>query len=183
MRNFILFAFLLPAAWASGQHAYRIQSDQSTMMLSGETNLSDWEQEVVDFKGSLLFVEAAEPEFQAIELQIPVEAIQASKKGMRKDTYEALLKDEHPEIAFASRQIIPVNGNAVQITGKLTIAGVSQEVTIEATVRKENGTIYLSGTHTLSMLDYKVTPPTAMLGTLKVKAPVVITFNLSFSKS
>jgi polyisoprenoid-binding protein YceI len=150
------------------------------MTLSGETNLSSWDESVTDFKGSLLADLNDDPfQIKAIEIQIPVEAIEAPRKGMLKDTREALKQEEHPEIAFASKTI-KINGNTAFITGMLTIAGVSKEVTIKAVINAAGDKISLSGKHELSMLDYKVKPPKAMFGTLQVQQEVFITFSLVF---
>ena len=178
MRSFLLFLGLISFAIANGQNAYRINSSQSKMTLSGETNLSTWEETVTDFKGSLLLgSEDDKSQIKAIEIQIPVEAIEAPRKGMLKDTYEALEKDDHPEIAFASKQIA-LNGNNAFIKGMLTIAGVTKEVTIDCIASIEAGKVVLNGTYALLMSDYKVVPPKAMFGTLQVQQDVFINFSL-----
>ncbi len=180
MRSFLIFSFLLVVAFANGQNAYRINSSQSTMVLSGETNLSAWDENVTDFKGSLLLEDDADnSQIKAIEIQIPVEAIEAPRKGMLKDTYEALQKNDHPEIAFASKQIV-LKRNEAQIKGMLTIAGVTKEITINCAAAIEAGKVELKGTYALIMSDYNVAPPKAMFGTLQVQQDVLITFSLLF---
>ncbi len=175
----LLVAFLLTSG-IFAQQAYLINSELSTMTLSGETNWSTWEEQVTEFKGSLRAnTDVDQTNLVAIELQIPVDAIEAPRKGMINDTFEALKKKEYPEITFASSSIT-LTQNQATITGKLTIAGVTKPATIISAVQFLDEKIILRGQHTLYMKDFEVIPPKAMMGTLQVEQEVVITFNLAF---
>lgn len=180
MRTVIMAALALASVLASAQ-TYRINIAASEMYLSGETNYSTWEEEVTQFKGSMLaFYSGTQlTGVSGLELQIPVTSIKAPRKGMATDTYEALREKEHPEITFLAKEITLDNGLAV-FRGILSIAGTPKEVVITTTYTFGNNTISFAGTHEVFMEDYNIEPPKALLGTLSVDPKVEIRFTLVF---
>ena len=178
----LLLASMVLSMVMSGQ-SYRINIAESEMYLSGKTSFSDWEEEVTQFKGSLVAFYNGNKltGISGLELQIPVTSIKAPRKGMAKDTYEALREEEHPEITFLAKEITLDNGLAV-FRGIMTIAGISKEITITTTYTYGNKSVAFNGTYEVMMSDYNIEPPTAMLGTLTVEQKVDIRFNLVFKE-
>ena len=83
-----------------------------------------------------------------------------------------------PTIRFASTRVVPEGEGRLQITGGLTIRGVTQEVTFPATVTLENGT--LRGRATLRFLQssFGYRPYSALLGAIRNKDEVSLEVDL-----
>ena len=56
----------------------------------------------------------------------------------------------------------------MRMTGPLTIAGQSREVTITGTAARQNGRLRVTGSKQLTMTDFGVKPPRLMAGTMRV---------------
>ena len=71
-----------------------------------------------------------------------------------------------------------VQGSNVVINGKLTIAGKENAIELRGTGAEENDTIHFKGSKQFKMTEYGVKPPSLMLGTMKVRDPVTVWFDL-----
>lgn len=104
------------------------------------------------------------------------------KEKDKSDIEEATFKDvlhpdKYPVIQFCSTNIQEKEGT-YQVKGELTLHGTTRPVEIHArtTTGKD-----LKGKFVLSQKDFGIKPYKALLGTLKVKNEVEITFDLSLS--
>jgi polyisoprenoid-binding protein YceI len=119
---------------------------------------------------------ALEPNaIHAFEVVIPTASLTSPKDGIDKNMHKALKAADHPDIRFRLRALDAAAGTA---TGQLTIAGVEKDVTLSIQVKRQGAALAVSGTTSLMMTDYGVTPPQAMLGMLKTNPKVTITFEL-----
>ena len=126
--------------------------------------------------GSNALDRALEPNaVRAFEVVIPTTSLTSPKDGIDKNMHKALKASEHPDISFRLRSLDAAAGTAV---GQLTIAGVEKEVTLNVQVKRQDAVLAVTGTTTLLMTDYGITPPKAMLGMLKTNPKVTITFEL-----
>ena len=102
-------------------------------------------------------------------------------------TYKAIKADQFPKITFKleSAAITPVQKNKVTIkaTGNLTIAGVTQTIVLDvvAVVNTDNS-ITCTGSKKIKLTDYKIDPPSYLLGAMKVANELTIQYNLTFKK-
>jgi polyisoprenoid-binding protein YceI len=65
-------------------------------------------------------------------------------------------------------------------TGTLTMAGTSQTVTLDVNSKVlASGVVQFTGKQALNMKDYKMDPPTAVMGTIKVGPEVTVNFDLT----
>jgi polyisoprenoid-binding protein YceI len=117
---------------------------------------------------------------RAFEVIIPTTSLTSPKDGIDKNMHKALKAAEHPEIRFRLRELDAAAGTAL---GQLTIAGVEKDVTLNVQVKRQETALAITGTTTLLMTDYGVTPPKAMLGMLKTNPKVTITFELTLGPS
>jgi polyisoprenoid-binding protein YceI len=87
-----------------------------------------------DFEGTIQFDEAT-PEQSSISFTIQTKSIDTSEpdrdKHLRSTDFFSV--DEHPTITFKSARVRRVSGNAFEVTGPLTIRGVTKEMTIPVT--------------------------------------------------
>ena len=135
----------------------------------------------IDTAGANVLDHALEPNaIRVFDVVIPTASLTSPKDGIDKNMHKALKAAEHPEIRFRLRALDVTAGTA---TGQLTIAGVEKDVTLNVEVKRQDAALAVTGTTTLMMTDYGVTPPKAMLGMLKTNPKVTITFELLLGPS
>ena len=135
----------------------------------------------VDATGTNVLERALEPNaVRTFEVVIPTTSLTSPKDGIDKNMHKALKAAEHPEIRFRLHALDVAAGTAA---GQLTIAGVEKDVTLTVQVKRQDAALAVTGTTTLMMTDYGITPPKAMLGMLKTNPKVTITFELRLGPS
>lgn len=168
--------------------------EKSTITIDGTSNVHDWTSEVKQINSNIIFnAEAMKADnpfspVQSLTLTIPVDKIDSGKGGMNRRMHGALKKDDHPNIRFELVSSEVKNGNAsdnkfeLSVTGDLTIAGVTNKVTIPVTAVQDAGNTYkFSGSYEINMKDYNMDPPTAMLGAVRSGEMVTVNFDIYVS--
>jgi polyisoprenoid-binding protein YceI len=154
------------------------------MYVNGTSSIHDWRSEVTDVKITGDF-SAEDNELTGLsnaKVTIPVQSIKSTKGSvMDKKTWNALQYTDHPNITFRldkEAQIKPSSsGKELILNGVLTLAGQSRSVKIGVeSTPLSNNTFEFSGVHPIKMSDFGITPPTALLGTLKTGDDVTIDF-------
>ena len=163
-----------------GQKAYSLKSQK--MSVDGTSSLHDWTSDVtkVDWSGNLTVEGSSVKAISGVNVKIQVTDIKSEKGGMMDDkTYEAFKSEQFPTITF-SLTSATVTGSSVKANGTLTMAGVSKPIvmTVAAKVLAD-GSVHLSGSQVINMKDYKMTPPKAVMGTIKVGEKVTFLFELT----
>ncbi len=148
--------------------------------------------DVTDFKVNLDVPEAG---FSSGSLELEIQAnslkvICALKNGERTDALKekdiadiekdmgvkVLHPDKYPTANFRSKAIQEKDGG-YHINGDLSLHGVTKSIDFDIDTNGEN----LKGMITLLQKDYGIKPFKAMLGTLKIKNEINISFDLSLS--
>ncbi len=103
-----------------------------------------------------------------------------SEKGKMMDNkaYDALKADKNPTISFSATSLAVGKGTT---TGRLTIAGVTKNVSFPVTVTKKGEVYEISGVAKLRMSDFGMKPPTFM-GAVKTGNDVTVSVNIVASK-
>jgi polyisoprenoid-binding protein YceI len=118
-------------------------------------------------------------------VKILVSSLDCANGTMNDHLQKALKMREHPEIALRvkSVQLGARNGEDVKVTAKadLTLSGRTRPIIINGVARQTPAGVVMRGEHRLKMTDYGVTPPSLMLGTMKVKDDVAVGFELSIA--
>ncbi len=150
---------------------------ESTIVVDGKSNQSDWKVNALEFSGEVS-LESGTP--IAATLVIPV----VGMKGGRSMIMDRLMRgafkaDENPTLSFKMGKADAINANTFDVHGALTMAGVTNPVTIRLTSSKNPaGSFVFTGNLDLNMKDYEMEPPSAMFGALLTKPEVNIAFNL-----
>jgi polyisoprenoid-binding protein YceI len=156
----------------------------SKLWIEGTSTIHDWTCEVGSFTGNIEIVREGNTlqSISAVDLAVPVTAIECHNKTMVKKAQQALKAETSPTIQFAlnSATIQPAASGsfAVQALGRLTLAGVTHEVTMTLNAKSDSSGFRFEGQVPIQMSQYNVDPPTAMLGTLKTGNEVVVHFNV-----
>jgi len=155
------------------------------LIVQGTSNIHDWD--IRSEKGTcwaeFMFTPAGYiGGLASLQFTVPAESLKSDNTSMDKNTYKALNTDKYNTISFiASNAAITPNGAGFLLIakGKLTISGVTRDVELTANGKlNPDKSITYSGTHTLKMTDYNVTPPSIMLGAIKTADAVTIKFDL-----
>jgi len=121
----------------------------------------------------------------ALNFSVLVKNLKSGENIMDSRAYSTLNADKYTTVSFTMTSTDVVkqgNGYVIKANGNLTISGVSRPVTIVANgVLNADKTITVSGSQKLKMSDYKVKPPTFMMGMLKVGNEVTVQYNLKFN--
>lgn len=114
---------------------------------------------------------------------MPAESLKSGKSAMDRNTYDALETKKHKQIQFVLTNITPAGSNTWNAKGNFTIAGVTQPASFEVKSSSSGSNYNFQGRHAFKLTDYKMDPPTALLGTVKTGNDVVIHFNINFQPS
>jgi len=157
----------------------------NSIQVEGTSNVHDW-----DLKAEKFTVQAEitkgenQPEIKSLLLDLDVESLKSGKSGMDKNTYKAMKTDQHKKITFRYSRTVNtkvLSGNKYEVTaqGSLQIAGVTKNATITSQIEQKRNTYVLTGSHTIKMEDFNITPPTALLGSIKTGEEVTIKFQIT----
>ena len=182
--------FLLVAAvafsFSAAQSSYK--SKASKMSVQGSSTLHEWESDVTQVMctGSITVDGGKLTEIKNVQVSIPVTSIKSTKgKTMDNKTYEAFNTEKNPTIQYKLTSA-RISGSGpeytVVATGNLAMAGTTRPVEIDAKAKLlSNGEVQLTGSRKLNMRDFNMTPPTAMMGTIKVGEEVTVNFDITIA--
>jgi hypothetical protein len=172
----------------------------STMTISGTSTIHEWTSKVNTINCDMnLSKDAGEKSvptsgkfIESLKMEIPVKSIE-SPRGVVMDnkTYEALKSEEFPLITFLMKnnEISGITDKTtgkfkINITGDLTIAGFTKQVTLPLDGQKiENGSFSFSGDYTFNMSEFNITPPTAMFGQIVTGDKITLAYTFLADKT
>ena len=116
-------------------------------------------------------------------LTIPVAQLDCHNGTMNEHMRKALKANDNKTIQYriATWEVTPRGDDSasVKTSGTLAMAGAEKPLTVDlAAKRGEAGSWKLAGSKTLQMTEWGIKPPSLMLGTMKVRDPVTIRFEL-----
>ena len=171
------------------QTAYFLKAASGT--INGTSNLHDWESFItrIDFKGTFQSRGEDIVGVSDVELRIPVESIESSKGSlMDKKTYSAFESDKNPNITYQlASAVVSIDENQnvrIEAGGTLSMAGVSQPISVTITGKKlPSGELHLVVNKKLRMTQFKMDPPSAMLGTITVGDEVSLLIDMTLAQT
>ncbi|OEU85230.1 polyisoprenoid-binding protein [Streptomyces abyssalis] len=143
-----------------------------------------------DFTGTAN-IDGDNPERSSVELVIKAESIDTRNpdRDAHLRSNDFLKMDEHPEITFRSTGVRPNGENEFDVTGDLTIKGVTRSVTVPFTFEGQatdpfgNSRIGLEGATTINRQDFGVSWNAALeTGGFLVSDKVTLEFEVSAIK-
>src|SRR5262249_7946525 len=102
---------------------------------------------------------------KSLEVTVPVKDMKSGKDGLDKNMQKSLKAEENPNILFHMNKYevlvstIQSQGNVINASGTLEIAGVKREVTLKGNLTQENSAVRIQGEKELLMTDYGIKPP------------------------
>ncbi|SDD86710.1 Polyisoprenoid-binding protein YceI [Pricia antarctica] len=181
MKNTLLTLLLMGLTISSfSQESYTL-SDASTLTIDGSSSLHDWTVTANTMEGTV--AENGES-ITAVDFSVAVADILSDRAAaMDNKMHDALKKEEHPKVTFTVKDVNAAMGENQELKGKLTIAGVEQEVSVPTSITQKDGKLQITGESKIALKDYNIKPPTAMFGSIVVGDDVTVKFDLVFTKS
>jgi polyisoprenoid-binding protein YceI len=176
----IVVASLLVSVAVYGQSPFKLKTHKIT--ISGTSSLHDWQSEAqtVNWSGLIKVESSKVHEIKDVSVGIVVRSIKSEKGNtMDNKTYDAFDADKNPNITFKSTSVTVTN-DQFKSSGTLTMAGNSKTVELSGTTKVlPNGDVQITGSHKINMTEYKMKPPKAVMGTIKVGPEVTVNFDLT----
>lgn len=166
-----------------GQATYKVVQAASKIAIKGTSNLHEWESNAEKFTGEIsATIEGSRvKQISSASIKIVVNSIKSGKSIMDSKTMDALKSEKFPQITFQSTEINLSGTNNISSVGQLTIAGMARKVTILSTYSLgKDQSIIVKGVAKITMSDFKISPPTAMMGMLKTGDETEIVFEVTF---
>lgn len=162
------------------QTPYKI-TEGSQIKVLGTSNLHDWTMvsKVFSCEGSFAVKGDQLQDVTALNLVIPTKSLKSNESVMDNRAYKTLKAEQFSNIIFkltsatvnAQQKLIKANGN-------LTIAGFTTVISLQINYVMSGNEIICKGSQSLKMSDYKIKPPSFMLGALKTGDDLKIEINL-----
>jgi len=181
----ILMTLIISFIFIAGNllaQSLKINPKASSMTIYGTTNVHDFKTSVQQIKGEVVINSAKK--VQSANLEIPVHSIKSGEKLMDNKTYEAFNDAKYPTISFALIDVtsLQINGEDISaiVNGNLTVAGVTRKISFKTSGKNTKPGVYVfKGSVALKMTDYKMKPPTAMLGVMKVGDAITLKYDVT----
>ncbi|MFZ4725187.1 MAG: YceI family protein [Paludibacter sp.] len=163
---------------------YKIIPASSSMTIFGTTNVHDFQSKVGQISGEVVI--NASKQVQSLSVDVPVKGIKSNEKAMDNKTYEAFKSDKNPNISFRLIEVgsLQINDNEMEgiVSGNLTMAGVTRKVSFKAIGKSNKAGMYqVKGALPLKMTDFKMSPPTALMGMMKVGDAITLKFDVTIA--
>jgi hypothetical protein len=159
-----------------------------TMSVSGTSTMHDWQSSVesVSATGSFVVTSNDLSAVKDVMVKIPVTSIKSTKgKTMDKKTFEAFNYEKHPQIIFVlTGQSVNESTATVDLKGSLTMAGKTRPIDFKVTYKVlSNGELKITGSKRLTMSEFGMEPPTAMMGAIKVGDDIDVSFDMTLTNN
>lgn len=184
------FLIAIPAV-VRAQVNYRLIAGKDVdIKVLGSSNVHDWTMASpkIESQGEFKVEGDVLRALSSFTLSLEAKSLKSEHELMDSRTYKAMKADQFSKITYklntATITQLQKGKYAIKTTGDLTIAGASQNITMMVTaVVNADNTITCTGSENLKLTDYKIDPPSFMLGAMKVKNDITIQFNLVYKNN
>lgn len=206
MRNFyfsnmkriiiLIFVYLYFSHLVPGQLIKVMVQPQSILQIQGKTNVNSFQcycappASVVNVNAESSS-ETQKINFKKAELTVLTKSLDCRHKIMNRDMYQTLKAEYYPTITLSLSQVlIPLNNiNArwklegpVTTEAFLTLAGMKRKIDLLVTISQPFSNIYrFTAKKSLLLTDFGITPPTVLMGMVKVKNEIILDIDLYIS--
>ena len=167
----------------SAQTAFKTTEGEVTV--KGTSNIHDWDMktETGNVNAMMTMTNGEITGIKSLDFIMLVKSMKSGQSIMDTRAQKALKTDANPNISYkltSANVTSPAKGKyVIKTEGNLTIAGATKPVSmiVNGTLNSD-GSMQLTGTHKMKMSDFKIPPPSYMLGAMKVYDDLTISFNL-----
>ena len=187
MRSKFVLLFFFTISFAFGQGNYRVSN--FSLVIKGTSNLHDWQSTANEVRanGAMVIDASGLKSISTLYVEVPVKTIKSTKGSiMDNKTYDALNANSFPNIAYKLERVTGMNNRNgtydINTTGYLSIAGATNKIDMYVQGKLSAGSITFSGSRKIKMTDYKIKPPTALMGTMTTGDEVEIVFQVTLKQ-
>ena len=179
----ILLSYILASCIIAPAFSQELTIEKKQIFVRGTSTLHDWESSVneVTLTGVIELEDKSLESLNDIQVSIKSKSIKSTKGDlMDKKTHHALKSGQHPSITYKMKSAnVDEKNSTVRMGGTLTIAGTSREVPLTLTYKVLSGQqISFKTSHEINLKDFKIKPPTAMMGTIRTGEKVTVSLDM-----
>jgi hypothetical protein len=177
----LLIALLLLGSVNGFSQTKYVLSASPEFKVDGGSTLHDWHMISNSASGEGLFVvEGGQfKTAKTLSISLQAETLKSGTKGLDTNAYKALNTAKNKEIRFVLKELTG-SGTAFVAKGDLTIAGVTKPVSIPVKMTSSAGKFTFEGNMATKLTNFNVTPPTALMGTVKTEDDIKLSFKSTF---
>jgi polyisoprenoid-binding protein YceI len=162
------------SVWVTGSSNFSTFSCRATQVaVSAQAALEEIDRTRVD----------GVPAVKSAALAIPVRSLDCGISRMNEDLMQTLGSTANPIISFHMADYVILESpmpRTLRMNGLLRLAGTERKVVVHGSViRDERGELRLTGERKIDITDYRITPPTKLLGIVRVNREVTVHFNVA----
>lgn len=181
---------LVATQLVQAQTTYKLATGQDVYIkVSGSSNVHDWTMISTLMESNGVFTTGAQTltAIKSFNFQLAVKSLKSEHKTMDSRMYKSVNESKYPTISYKliSATITQTSKGKclIESKGELTIGGATQPITMEVTAAVNfDNSITINGSKKIQLTDYGITPPSFMLGTMKVYNDLTIQFNITYKK-
>lgn len=178
MYRTLLFSLLLFITGTVSAQQELTFNNNTRFFVDGTSTLHDWTIESDKITGKVVMSETGQ-KITSVELSLPVESLKSGKSGMDRRVYDAFDTKKNPTISFTSSTItLSDDGKEGVAKGKLTFAGATRDAEIPFSIAADGSNWKFTGSVDLKMTSFNMSPPTAMMGTVRAGDDVTVRFEV-----
>ncbi|NDP27321.1 MAG: YceI family protein [Flavobacterium sp.] len=162
-----------------------IVDPSSSMTVFGTSNLHDWQSKTTKISGELGI--NSTKNINVLTIKVPVTSLKSGKGLMDQKTSDAFEAKKFPNIVFQLTDVVftklTEKDSEVTLTGNLTMHGESKKFSIKSIAKiTKTGDYQFRGSVPLKMTEFKMKPPTALLGSIKTGDVVNVKYDVTFKR-
>ena len=131
----LVFAWLLPAMAAADPAIYKVDADHSGVSFSIRHFVSNVSGRFRDFDGVIKY-DKLNPAASSVEFRVRAASIDTTNNDRDEDlrSKKFFEVEKYPALTFTSTKVVPKDASTLEVTGNLTMHGVSREITFPVQV-------------------------------------------------
>ncbi|BAU51995.1 YceI family protein [Mucilaginibacter gotjawali] len=179
--------FVLPQSLKAQANYKASPGKDVSIKVLGSSNIHEWNMTAtgIESQGQFKFEGGQLQALTSFGLVAEAKSLKSESTSMDGRCYKTIKADQYPKITFklssATVTAVQKNKYTIKASGELTISGSTQPVvlTVTAVVNPDN-TITCTGAQKIKLTDYKIDPPTFLLGAMKVYNDLTIQYNITY---
>lgn len=182
LKSFVLTGlFVLVLAGNLGAQTKVVLASGSELKVDGGSTLHDWHMTTTSVKGEGIFSIDGGQFKGANNLVISffAESLKSGTSGLDKNAYKALKTAQYKEIKFTLKSLSG-SGSSFTANGDLSIAGTTKPVSFPVKLIPNGNKFQFEGSLKTKLTHFSITPPTALMGTVKTDDDITLSFKTTF---
>ncbi|MFD2892613.1 YceI family protein [Flavobacterium chuncheonense] len=184
-KRFVLVFILFICVSQVQAQEYNLVNKESSLKVYGTSSLHDWNVGAENQSGKINFSFSESFIIHKLSLVVVSESLKSGKSGMDKNTYKALKTKQYKSITFTLTKVNNITDKGsgiyeVKGQGDLSVAGTTKNITVTLKVIVTSSKITIEGEKKFKMTDFKIEPPTALLGTITTGDEINVKFLTTF---